>query len=140
MFPRTYGFRRTYVDLLSGFQCTYTVGNYSVKCPITSSDDIACTYAGQRYGMFLAVVIWIEKRTAPTLDGYFSCPFTGRIWVVTTKWIRFYIAVHLFVVIVALICGNHNTNFYRCCSTDRFHYVNRTHNVHLIGFNGDFVA
>ena len=139
MLPRANCLWRTDVDNLGSLQGTNAIRDDTILCPITTANYITCTYARQGDGMLLAIVLRIEERTSPALDGHLTSSLWRWVWIVASEWICFYISLQLLTVVVTLVGSNHHANLHALSSTNSLHDVDGSHHIGLVCLNRNLV-
>ena len=103
MLPRTDGLGITEGNGLHYVQCPHGIGDNAILGPITSTDDIAGTGAGNADRPFLKVGVALSGR------GNLSHCLAGAIGIMPAKRIRLLVGTTRLMVLVTLVRGdNHN--------------------------------
>ena len=134
MLPRTNCSGVTDGDAFFVVQGPHGIGNNSVFRPITAADDIACPGAGNANLTILKIRFPVSRCSD------FGHSFARAVGVVTTERITLFVVPTRLMVLVALVRGDNDCGTVRCESTKCLEHVNRTHDISLIGLDGDCIG
>ena len=134
MLPRTNCSGVTDGDTFFVVQGPHGIGNNSVFRPITTADDIACSGAGNANRTILKIGFPVGSRSD------LSHGLAGTIRVMSSHRITLFVGAAGFMVLVALVRGDNDCGTVRRESTKCLEHVNRTHDISLIGLDGDCIG